>query len=122
MTTLICISTPSELSVTDARLQADKDPDHPGNSWMLFDSNNPGHYQVIFNNEQGQPEVAKYIKYISVGDGMAVQGCRKKGTPAYGMALHARAFPNVTIHQLIFPFCPPLDHLVYSPQYHSLSL
>ena len=25
---------------------------------------------------------------------MAVQGCRKKGTPAYGMALHACAFPN----------------------------
>ena len=61
---------------------------------MLFDGNNPGHYQVIFNNEQGQPEVAKYIKYISVGDSMAVQGCRKKGTPAYGMALHAHAFPN----------------------------
>ena len=92
--TLIRISTPSELSVTDAGVQADEDPDHPGDGWMLFDSNNPGHYQVIFNNEQGQPEVAKYIKYISVGDGMAVQGCRKKGTPAYGMALHARAFPN----------------------------
>ena len=39
----------------------------PPNGWMLFNANNPGHYQVIFNNEQGQPEVAKYIKYISVG-------------------------------------------------------
>ena len=92
--TLIRVSTPSELSITDAGVQVDEDPDHPGDRWMLFDGNNPGHYQVIFNNERGQPEVAKYIKYISVGDGMAVQGCRKKGTPAYGMALHARAFPN----------------------------
>ena len=25
---------------------------------------------------------------------MAVQGCKKKGTPAYGMALHACTFPN----------------------------
>ena len=29
---------------------------------------------------------------------------------------------GVTIHQLIFPFCPPLDHPVHSPQYCSLSL
>ena len=29
---------------------------------------------------------------------------------------------TVTIHQLIFPFPPPLDHPVHSPQYHSLSL
>ena len=29
---------------------------------------------------------------------------------------------NVTIHRPIFPFCPPLDHPVHSPQYRSLSL
>ena len=28
----------------------------------------------------------------------------------------------VTIHRPIFPFYPPLDHLVHSLQYHSLSL
>ena len=29
---------------------------------------------------------------------------------------------GVTIHRPIFPFSPPLDHPVHSPQYHSLSL
>ena len=27
-------------------------------------------------------------------DGMAVQGCRKRGNPIYGMSLHARAYPH----------------------------
>ena len=29
---------------------------------------------------------------------------------------------GVTIHQPIFPFSPPLDHPVHSPQYRSLNL
>jgi hypothetical protein len=33
---------------------------------MLYDSTNPGHYQLLFSNKLGQAEVAKYIWYISV--------------------------------------------------------
>ena len=41
-----------------------------------------------------------------------------------GSTLHTPCEPcvNVTIHQPIFPFCPPLDHPVRSPQYHVPSL
>ena len=38
--------------------------------------------------------MARYIKYTSVRDRMAVQGCCKKGNPVYGMALHACAYPH----------------------------
>ena len=38
-----------------------EDPTHPGNGWALFDAGNPGHYPLIFLNEQNQSEVAKYI-------------------------------------------------------------
>ena len=34
----------------------------------------------------------------------------------------ARDTMSVTIHQPIFPFSPPLDHPVHSPQYRSLNL
>jgi hypothetical protein len=65
---------------------------------MIFNSTNLSHYQLLFSNEQGQAEVAKYIHYISVRDSMAVQGCRKKGDPIYGMALHAHAYPHPNFH------------------------
>ena len=81
-------------SVTDVSVQVDEDTDHPGDGWMTYDYANPNNYQLIFVNEQGQAKVARYIKYVSVRDGMAVQGCCKKGDPVYGMALHAHAHPS----------------------------
>jgi hypothetical protein len=95
---LIRVPTPPHLNVPDASVQADEDPNHPGNGWMEYDDANPGHYQLIFVNEQGRAEVAHYIKYVSIGDSMAVQGCCKKGDRPHGMALHARAFPNPNFH------------------------
>jgi len=38
-----------------------EDPTHPGEGWALFDAGNPGHYPLVFSNEQDQPEIAKYI-------------------------------------------------------------
>jgi hypothetical protein len=69
---LIHVPTPSHLSITDASMQANEDPNHPGDGWMEYDDINPGHYQLIFVNEREQAEVARYIKYVSIGDGMAV--------------------------------------------------
>jgi hypothetical protein len=95
---MLLVTTPSQLSVVDASAQTEEDTDHPGGDWMLYDSTNQGHYQLLFSNELGQAEVAKYICYVSVRDGMAVQGYRKKGDPIYGMALHARTYPHPNFH------------------------
>jgi hypothetical protein len=109
---MLLVATPSQLSVIDASAQTEEDADHPGNNWMLYDSTNPAHYQLLFSNEQGQAEVAKYIRYISVRDGMAVQGCRKKGDPVYSMALHARAFPHPNFHS---PGIKDTDLTIFHP-------
>src|SRR5947208_3688832 len=59
---------------------------------MLYDGSNPKHYALIFINEKNEEEVAKYIRYISVGDDMHLQGQQSKSTPLYAVPLHARAF------------------------------
>jgi hypothetical protein len=69
---MLLIATPSQVSIVDASAQTEEDTDHPGDDWMLYDSTNPGHYQLLFSNELGQAEMAKYIRYILVRDGMAV--------------------------------------------------
>jgi hypothetical protein len=79
---------------------------------MLYDSTNPGHYQLLFSNKQGQAEVAKYIHYISVRDSMAVQGCCKKGDPIYGMALHAHTYPHPNFHS---PSIKDTDLTIFHP-------
>jgi hypothetical protein len=95
---MLLIATPSQLSIVNAGIQTEEDANHPSNDWMLYDSTNPGHYQLLFGNKLGQAEIAKYICYISVRDGMAVQGCHKKGDPIYGMALHAHTYPHPNFH------------------------
>jgi hypothetical protein len=61
---------PSHISVS-----SDEDEsDHPGGEWMLYDGSNPKHYALIFINEKNEEEVAKYIRYVSVGDDMHLQG------------------------------------------------
>jgi hypothetical protein len=97
---MLLIATPSQVSVVDAGAQTEEDTNHPGNDWMAYDSTNPGHYQLLFSNELGQAEIAKYIQYVLVRDGMAVQGCCKKGDPVYSIALHACTFPNPNFHSL----------------------
>jgi hypothetical protein len=109
---MLLVATPSQISTVDTGAQTEEDVDHPGDDWMLYDSANPGHYQLLFSNELGQAEVAKYIHYISVRDGMAVQGCRKKGDPVYRMALHARAFPHPNFHS---PGIKDTDLTIFHP-------
>jgi hypothetical protein len=109
---MLLIATPSQLSVVDASAQTEEDTDHPGDNWMLYDSTNPGHYQLLFSNELGQAKVAKYICYISVKDGMAIQGCCKKGDPVYGMALHAHAYPHPNFHS---PGIKDTDLTIFHP-------
>jgi hypothetical protein len=109
---MLLVATPSQLSVVNASAQTEEDADHPGGDWMLYDSTNPGHYQLLFSNELGRAEVAKYIWYISVRDGIAVQGCHKKGDPAYSMDLHARAYPHPNFHS---PSIKDTDLTIFHP-------
>jgi hypothetical protein len=109
---MLLIATPSQTSVVDASAQTEEDADYPGDNWMLYDSTNPGHYQLLFSNELGQAEIAKYIWYISVRDSMAIQGCRKKNDPIYGMALHAHAYPHPNFHS---PGIKDTDLTIFHP-------
>jgi hypothetical protein len=61
---------PSHISIS-----SDEDAtDHPSDEWMLYDGSNPKHYALVFINEKNEEEVAKYIRYVSVGDDMHLQG------------------------------------------------
>jgi hypothetical protein len=95
---MLLVATPSQLSVVNASAQTEEDADHPGDNWMIYNSTNPHHYQLLFSNELGQAEVAKYICYTSVGDGMAIQGCCKKGDPVHSITLHACPYPHPNFH------------------------
>jgi hypothetical protein len=89
---LQCMTTatpsPSHISISS---EEDK-TDHPGESWMVYDRNNPKHYALVFINENNEEEVAKYIRYMSVGDDMHLQGRQSKNTPLYAVPLHTRPF------------------------------
>jgi hypothetical protein len=61
---------PSHISISSE----EDETDHPGDKWMLYNGSNPKHYALVFINEQNKEEVAKYIRYMSVGDDMHLQG------------------------------------------------
>ena len=82
------ISTPSHISVTDS----EDETDHPGQDWIRYDATNPKHYPLVFINEENEEEVAKYIRYHNIGDGVHLQGRRSKDSPLYAIPLHARAY------------------------------
>ena len=58
-------STPSPITVNPPLSNELNDPTYPGEGWALFDAGNPGHYPLTFINDDGQPEVAKYICFHS---------------------------------------------------------
>ena len=87
-TLLQCISTPSHISVTDS----EEETDHPGQGWIEYNTTNPKHYPLVFINEANEEEVAKYIQYHDVDDGVHLQGRRSKYSPLYAVPLHAHAF------------------------------
>ena len=64
------ISTPSHISVTDSK----EETDHLGQDWIEYDATNPKHYPLIFINKSNEEEVARYIRYHNIGDGVHLQG------------------------------------------------
>jgi len=58
-------STPSPITIDPPLSDKLEDPTYPGEGWALFDAGNPGHYPLVFSNDEGQSEVAKYICFCS---------------------------------------------------------
>ena len=102
------ITTPTHVSATPTHISVsssnEEDPNHPGEDWIKFNINNMKHYPLVFINEDGREELAQYIQYLDLGDGVMLQGRRTKYTPIYRTSLHARAFPHAN-----FNGCVPRD-------------
>ena len=64
---------PTDVSVSNSD---EEDPNHPGGDWIKFDIKNTKHYPLVFINENGKEELAQYICYLSLGDGITLQGWR----------------------------------------------
>ena len=88
-TLLECLTTPSHISVSD-----EEELIHPGEGWHEYDAQNPKHYPLVFVNENREEKVARFIRYLPVGDRITLQGKHAKHTPTYGAPLHARPFPH----------------------------
>ena len=63
--------------------------DHPGGEWMKFNLGNLAHYPLVYTDEDTRPRVAKYIRYLSLKDGIVHQGTGGKNKPIYAAPLHA---------------------------------
>ena len=87
------LTTPSHISISD-----DKESLHPGEGWYEYNAKNPKHYPLVFVNEDRKEEVARYIKYLPVGDGIVLQGRHTQYTPTYGALLHAQLFPHANFN------------------------
>ena len=83
------MTTPSHISVTDSE---EKETDHPGGDWIEYNATNPKHYPLVFINKANEEEVAKYIRYHKIGDGVHLQGQQSKDSPLYAIPLHACAY------------------------------
>ena len=102
--------TPSHISVTSK----EEDPNHPGEEWMRFNMSNTSHYCFVFANKEGRPELAKYIRYQTIGNKVIHQGTWGKNHPKYACPLHVQAFPTPnfyhagikdTDHGIFYPDC-----------------
>ena len=77
-----------------------QDPDHPGEGWIRYDGTQPHLYPIVFLNEEGFAETAKYISYRSINEDTHLVGVRRKGDREYSTPLHARAFPSPNFNRL----------------------
>jgi len=70
------------------------DPTYPGEGWALFDAGNPEHYPLVFINDEGQSEVAKYICFRSTEEDTYLVGTWGKNEKEYATPLQAKAYPS----------------------------
>ena len=61
------LTTPSHISVSD-----NEEFIHPGEGWYEYNAHNPCHYPLVFVNEDREEEVARFIRYHPIGDGITL--------------------------------------------------
>ena len=92
-------NTPIEF--TSDKEESDKenrDNDHPGEGWLVFDPDNHEHYLVAVENATGDVHTTRYIKYVMTDDGPIIHGCDRKEGEVFKKPLQARsedARPNL---------------------------
>jgi len=74
-------SSPSPITINPPLSDELNNPTYPGEGWALFDASNPGHYPLVFINDEGQSEVAKYICFRSTEEDMVRTYSRSKNRP-----------------------------------------
>jgi len=87
-------SSPSPIILNPPLSDELNDPMYPGEGWALFDAGDPGHYPLTFVNDQGQPEVAKYICFRSTEEDTYLVGTQGKNEKEYATPLQAKAYPS----------------------------
>ena len=87
-------SSPSPITINPPLSDKLNDPTYPGEGWALFDAGNPGHYPLAFINDEGQPEVAKYICFHSTEEDTYLVGTQGKNEKEYATPLQAKAYPS----------------------------
>jgi len=91
--TISLSSTPSPIPNVPQLTHQLNDPNHPGAGWSKYDHGDAQQYPLVFLNEHGQDEVARYITFRQIGINTHLIGTRKRGNPEFSIPLHARAHP-----------------------------
>jgi len=91
--TISLSSTPSPIPNISQLTEQLNDPNHPGTGWSEYDHSDTQQYLLVFLNEYGQDEVARYITFRQIGIDTHLVGTRKHGDPEFSIPLHARAYP-----------------------------
>jgi len=91
-------SSPSPITINPPLSDELNDPTYPGEGWALFDAGNPGHYPLSFVNDEGQPEVAKYICFRSTEEDTYLVGTQGKNEKEYATPLQAKAYPSPNLN------------------------
>jgi len=97
--TILQTSSPSPININPPLSDELNDPAYPGEGWALFDTGNPGHYPLTFVNDEGQPEVAKYICFRSTEEDTYLVGTQGKNHKEYATPLQAKAYPSPNFNQ-----------------------
>jgi len=87
-------STPSPITINPPLSDKLEDLTHPREGWALFNAGNPGNYPLVFSNDEGQPEVAKYICFRSTEEDTYLVGTQGKGDREYATPLQVKAYPS----------------------------
>ena len=79
---------------------------------MRFNLGNTSHYPLVFIGTDARPHAAKYIRYLSVNDGVVHQGTEGKDKAIYGTPLHACSYPTPNFH---CPGAKDTNHTIFNP-------